>query len=518
MDKFDPFNPDEAADRLREAIAGGDVGEITRVAGTYIWTLLTHHYELLVEATMLLPKDVLDRYSELLFLQPMVLSPSETGYRDVGLTDVSGPKDEPDDLVDERLVRTMLSKRLSGEIAAAAEIADRLDERMTSAGRDPVRVTPSLSQFRLQIGVSHLLNRQTERAVASFKTARQLAALNGHDHVQRDASAKLAVAHALRGSIEQAERDLQESRLLPYEPAFFSRFIETSERIADALINIERLVPLEEQQAFATEQFEAGDEFWPFIALAKGRLEISRAQPAEALDFVELMFESHPYEPGTFADDIRTSLTADAFLMLGEVGSAREISSNILPRMLFSQTSRIRVLVRSGELTTAAQMARTLSGSRNLPPSIRYEVTMLLAQIDYDLDRSIDVVIARSIAQIAFGGQHRRLFTMLEYPMIEAICDRLGEHERQRFMDAVCGIPAADPAPPRAQLTTSEIRVLSKLATGSPTAQIAAMLHVSPNTVKKQLASINRKLGVRNRADALASALQMGLLNQSLED
>ena len=54
--------------------------------------------------------------------------------------------------------------------------------------------------------------------------------------------------------------------------------------------------------------------------------------------------------------------------------------------------------------------------------------------------------------------------------------------------------------------------VLSAFATGATNPAIAATLGLSPNTVKQHASSIFRKLGVRNRAEAVARADELGLL------
>jgi DNA-binding NarL/FixJ family response regulator len=57
-----------------------------------------------------------------------------------------------------------------------------------------------------------------------------------------------------------------------------------------------------------------------------------------------------------------------------------------------------------------------------------------------------------------------------------------------------------------------EHEVLAAFATGATNPAIAADLGLSPNTVKQHASSIFRKLGVRNRAEAVARADELGLL------
>jgi DNA-binding NarL/FixJ family response regulator len=61
-------------------------------------------------------------------------------------------------------------------------------------------------------------------------------------------------------------------------------------------------------------------------------------------------------------------------------------------------------------------------------------------------------------------------------------------------------------------LTVKEQQVLARLAEGRSNQEIAEALFVTPATVKTHLAHIYAKLGVKGRHEALARALEMGLL------
>lgn len=72
---------------------------------------------------------------------------------------------------------------------------------------------------------------------------------------------------------------------------------------------------------------------------------------------------------------------------------------------------------------------------------------------------------------------------------------------------------ATTPAPPR--LSGREAEVLGLLADGLGTAEIAARLYMSESTAKTHIAHIYQKLGAANRAQALVTAMRLGLLDQA---
>jgi len=94
---------------------------------------------------------------------------------------------------------------------------------------------------------------------------------------------------------------------------------------------------------------------------------------------------------------------------------------------------------------------------------------------------------------------------------------------RQAVEETVASQPAAlqedeQPDQAAALLTASELAVLRALARGLVNKQIAADLSIAPQTVKFHLTNVYRKLGAKNRADAVRQAYQLGLIQRPLGD
>ena len=71
---------------------------------------------------------------------------------------------------------------------------------------------------------------------------------------------------------------------------------------------------------------------------------------------------------------------------------------------------------------------------------------------------------------------------------------------------------AAGPESPAKPLSGREREVVALISQGATNAEIASRLYLSPHTVKEHTSSIYRKLGVRNRAEAVQAAQRLGLV------
>jgi DNA-binding NarL/FixJ family response regulator len=64
----------------------------------------------------------------------------------------------------------------------------------------------------------------------------------------------------------------------------------------------------------------------------------------------------------------------------------------------------------------------------------------------------------------------------------------------------------------RARLSGREREVMGLIAAGATNREIADQLYLSPHTIKEHTSAIYRKLGVRNRAEAVKRAQQLGVI------
>ena len=81
--------------------------------------------------------------------------------------------------------------------------------------------------------------------------------------------------------------------------------------------------------------------------------------------------------------------------------------------------------------------------------------------------------------------------------------------------ESLLGAALSPSPPPGPGLSAREHEVLALISTGATNPEIAEALHLSPHTVKEYVSGLYRKLGVRNRAEAVQQAASRGLSGPS---
>ncbi len=194
-------------------------------------------------------------------------------------------------------------------------------------------------------------------------------------------------------------------------------------------------------------------------------------------------------------------------------------------RAKLSAVARAQALLAAGDLASARQAAGQAPGrERDLPGYLRLEARLLDAELA--CRRGEAAAVRRSLEEALrlAGREQLRLSITLQGGWINPVLRQdaaLADGFHQLFGPGAPGpARAATPGPARPgvlePLSAREREVLGYAAGMLNTAEIAASMYVSVNTVKSHFKSIFRKLGVSHRGEAVRLAQQAGLLPSGL--
>jgi len=158
-----------------------------------------------------------------------------------------------------------------------------------------------------------------------------------------------------------------------------------------------------------------------------------------------------------------------------------------------------RLAVHRGDLTEArrqlARAMRSRPSATYVLPSVAVRLRLQLAKVYFSI---AEVVAARQLLREVDDILTRR-------PALGTLTEEVEEF-RRALASSAAGVTG------RAALTPAELRLLPYLQTHLTASGIAERLFVSSHTVKAEVKSIYRKLGVSSRSEAVQKATAIGLL------
>lgn len=503
-----------ALEELHRASTTRDATAIANAAMSNIWPLYNDHFEELRRAVEALPGRILDRYPVLRLLHRMTPMQARTAHPFKPLIHPDEARSMSPDELDIVTLVQMIAFRVSGDVAAAVVYARRLEHRIrTVQVESRERVDGPLWFSFHQIGSTLLAAGDTAGALLQFTHARDLCRLAQHRQGERMALGRSALAHAVRGSLDDAQHTIQETLSMPPpSPAHLQSTMNT-EQTTCALIAVELMAPDAGALLARLEPNESVQLSWPFALLARTRYLNAHRRADETLEAVGLAADTHPSLHGSFASDVINAASIEALWTVGETDAAGRLAESTSRSGQLTRLAIVRHALHESQLDVAERALRHLSSERSAGPGFRAERTFLAAWLESSRSGAVSIETAHHLARLAAQPGLRRLLSTLPMQLLEQVREQLSAPLSEQLDDAVSGLPSVD-HPRRPVLTMSELRVLQALAGHSTTSQIAAHLSVSRNTIKTQLSSVYRKLGCSNREDAIRIAVRFRLAPQ----
>lgn len=501
-----------AQTELARAVASRHPETIARTAMSSIWPLYSSHFEELRAAVATLPSAMLKRYPALRVMHPLtpVLAQTTRPFKPLVSPDEARTM-SPDEL-DLVTLAQMVAFRFSGDVAAAIIYAQRLEDRILQIKVESrERADGPLWYYHFSIGSTRLAAGDSSRALLEFATARKLGAVSIQPYAERLALGRTALAHAVRGSLEDSRVALSDARQLAAPSSAHQGANAATEHAAATLICVERMAPETEDMLTALKPYDSIDLTWPFALLARTRWLLAQHRPSEALESALLARDTHPAQHGSVASDIIAAASIEALWGIGDVAPARRLADSYTTPGVFTQFAMVKLALHESRFDLAAQALRRLEIGAPLSPGHRKELGLLSAWLEMLRSDSVDTATARRVLRLALESDNRRIFASLPAQFIQLVTAQLSADEAASLEKALDGLLHVE-IERRPVLTHSETRVLNAIPLHPTTAAIAASLHVSPNTIKSQLKSLYRKLGCSSRTEAITIGARLRLI------
>jgi LuxR family transcriptional regulator, maltose regulon positive regulatory protein len=298
--------------------------------------------------------------------------------------------------------------------------------------------------------------------------------------VERSA-AQLALA---RGDLDTAQERLQRAEALFEHEKFAhnARWIEeTRVRVWLAQGN------LSEASAWAAQTTlspEAWDPLRKWEVLLLARVALAQQEPAQAVETLE-RFSWHQDRPADIEKSLEwMALYVVALSQAGKVVQARTVAARLLA--MTEPEDYIRIYLDAG--------------------SSMKQVLKALLEVPSDGDAGTDAFPASYVVRLLAAFEQEEARTTRGGDVSPAPPHKALPHSPQNAVQRGLIEP----------LSRQEQQVLRLLVAGRTYAEMAEALMVSPNTIKTQVSSIYRKLGVSRRAEVIAVTAQLHLLSPHL--
>ncbi|MFC4604598.1 LuxR C-terminal-related transcriptional regulator [Rhodococcus kronopolitis] len=410
----------------------------------------------------------------------------------------------------------LILMRLAGEFGPAAELAARESESvlvLAPSCRDSVgEILPLL---RLQWGITRQLAGDLAGAADELRLAYEGDAVPGAEFVPRNAAGALALNYALAGEYLHAERWLEAEARFGTVGGWVGPMVRVPGLVARALVAVGR----SETERAAHTLAALGDpsdreELWGFVTYAHCLLALATGEAEHGLDRIRRATAVYGrwLAPGAVAGPLLASVEVELGSALGRASTARTGDAYGLDPVVALARARADFL--AGDSRAAAEACVALGRRSDTWVRTRLEAVLLGAAALHDLGDGTAAGRAwrRAVAIAEQTGAVGAFSTVPAETVNALAAAERPAPGRWRSLDPGDRVEQF-PAPIRwIRLTERESAVLRAVSGGATVAEVAVSLYVSPNTVKTQLQSMYRKLGVHTRAEAIRVAREIGLV------
>ncbi|MFX1759983.1 LuxR family transcriptional regulator [Rhodococcus gordoniae] len=405
-----------------------------------------------------------------------------------------------------------LTLRVSGEFGEAARLTLLLQPLVGSIlEHRPDDLAPQLPLLRLQWAITLQLAGYLTESTAAFRRAYRGAYAANIAFAVQNAAGSSALNWAAVGDLPRAREWLHIERRAEQTEGRWGEMVKVSGRVASALVHLDAL-DLDEAAGYLDTVGvpRVSEELWGFVAYARASYDLATGHAYDGLTGLHRLIASHHdlYGHGAFCRRMLGAAEIDLHLALGNGNLARALAAEQSADhpMCVVAAGRAELFTRHPE--AALKKLKRVPWTECGYPRAHLESLLVAAGAHLDLgDENGAARNWRRACALAESLGNRRAFTTLPGDVTEHLVALSGRPVPGGPVGSVFAEPVT-----HVELSPRETDVLELLALGSTHADIAKKLFVSHNTIKTQLRSIYRKLGVHTRVEAIGRARDLRLL------
>ncbi|SDD34972.1 LuxR family transcriptional regulator, maltose regulon positive regulatory protein [Rhodococcus tukisamuensis] len=410
----------------------------------------------------------------------------------------------------------MMVLRFAGEFGRAVDLAVHTSALAAgTAAADRSEVDEILPLLRLQWSITRQLAGDLGESTTDLLRAYRTSELGGIEFAARNAAGALALNYALTGEYGLADQWLEAEARFGVPAGWVGPMVRVPGLVARALVGVGRLDTASAARALdQLDDLSDRDELWGFAVYARCRLDLARGAAEEGLDRVRRAVAVYGrwLRPGSVSGPLLVAVEAELRCALGRATEARAAVAGTYRSHPLVALARARVEFQTGNPGTAAVECEELAHRGDAWTGTRMEAVLLGSAASLALGEAEAAGrgwrrVAAFVEQTGAVG----LLTTVPAAAVDALSAELPAPQAWRTLPAEERAAQFPDPVRRVSLTGREATVLRSMVDGATVAEIASRLYVSPNTVKTQLQSLYRKLGVHTRADAIRVARESGL-------
>lgn len=513
-------SPEQA---LHHAVAAQDWDRVVQIVDSGWVRLVVGAPTVLGAALAQLPPEHVRKMPRLITVRDVLLE-----NRNDTITALTVPWPEADETLDEPALRDVVgvavgqivADRRAQRLDAAAATATRLVEALRDgAGRYRPGTEDVLPFLLLHTGIAQLAAGRIDAATDDLLACSWAGTGGDLEFVARNAVETVALLDAVRGTHQRAREHLAVAETLVEAPAHITLTMDLVAPAARAFLALDALDLDAAEQHLAVLPAQGTVEHqrhaaWYLVDVARAMVQRLRGDLDGALTTLEnaMTAAGRRLVVPSLAHTVLTSALARVLASSGNPTRATNLTVEH-PGLHGDAALRSRLALDAGDPVAAVEICTTALWRE--APSPRERVTVLLVDMEAR-DALGDDDAARSALRRAVqtsGTDLLHPYALTDRALLERVAAHVPEAAEVMERLRSARLPAhVAPDATVVELSEREVAVLQVLATGVPVDLVAQRLFVSVNTVKSQLRSLYRKLGVTSRGAAVAEGARLGFL------